>query len=64
LFVAGDVAIRRMLRIRPVRPRAAAAALALATTPIGAFIALEVQLVVITVLLVTMLVLERRPALR
>jgi hypothetical protein len=53
-----------MLRIRPVRPRAAAAALALATTPIGAFIALEVQLVVITVLLVTMLVLERRPALR
>jgi len=46
----------------PVRPRAAAAVLALATTPIGAFIALEVQLAVITAFLVLLLVLEQRPA--
>jgi hypothetical protein len=50
------------LRMGPVRPRAAAAVLALATTPIGAFIALEVQLAMITVVLVMMLVLEQRPA--
>ena len=60
LFLAGDVAIRRLLRMGPVRPRAATAVLALATTPIGAFIALEVQLAVITVVLVLMLVLEQR----
>jgi low temperature requirement protein LtrA len=64
LFLAGDVAIRRMLRMGPVRARAATAVLALATTPIGAFIALEVQLAVITVVLVLLLVLERRPASR
>jgi hypothetical protein len=45
-----------------VRPRAAAAVLALATTPIGAFIALEAQLAVITAFLVLLLVLEQRPA--
>jgi hypothetical protein len=43
-----------------VRLRAAAAVLALATTAIGALIALEVQLAVITAVLVGMLVLERR----
>ena len=64
LFLAGDVAVRRLLRTGPVRPRAATAVLALATTPIGAFIALEVQLAVITVVLVLLLVLERRPASR
>jgi low temperature requirement protein LtrA len=62
LFLAGDVAIRRLLRMGPVRPRAAAAVLALATTPIGAFVALEVQLAVITLVLVMMLVLEQHPA--
>jgi low temperature requirement protein LtrA len=60
LFLAGDVAIRRLLQTGPVRLRAAAAVLALATTAIGALIALEVQLAVITAVLVGMLVLERR----
>jgi low temperature requirement protein LtrA len=60
LFLAGDVAIRRLLETGPVRLRAAAAVLALATTAIGALIALEVQLAVITAVLVGMLVLERR----
>jgi low temperature requirement protein LtrA len=62
LFLAGDVAIRRLLRTGPARPRAATAVLALATTPIGAFIALEVQLAVITVMLVLLLMLEQRTA--
>jgi low temperature requirement protein LtrA len=64
LFLAGDVAIRRLLRLGPVRMRVTAAVLALATTPIGALVALEVQLIVITVLLVVMLILEPTPAQR
>jgi len=48
----------------PVRQRAAAPVLALATTPIGVFIALEVQLAAITVVLVILLVLERSLAQR
>jgi low temperature requirement protein LtrA len=60
LFLVGDVAMRRRLQIGPVRLRAVAAALALATTAIGALMALEVQLIVITVLLVVILILERR----
>jgi low temperature requirement protein LtrA len=64
LFLAGDVAVRRLLRTGPVRPRAAVAVLALATTPIGAFVVLEVQVAMITVMLVMMLVLERYPAAR
>lgn len=57
-FLAGDAAIRRLLRIGPVRLRAAAAVLALATAPVGAFVALEVQVAVLTVLLAGALVLE------
>ena len=60
LFLAGDVAIRRLLRIGPVRWRAATALVALATLAVGAFAALEVQLTVLTLLLVGMLILERR----
>jgi low temperature requirement protein LtrA len=58
LFLAGDVWIRRLLRTGPVRRRALAALLALATIPIGALVALEVQLAVITAMMVGMLVLE------
>jgi hypothetical protein len=58
-FLAGDAAIRRLLRIGPVRLRAAAAVLALATALIGAFVALEVQVAVLTLLLAGTLVLER-----
>jgi low temperature requirement protein LtrA len=60
LFLAGDVAIRRLLRIGPVRWRAGTAVAALATLAVGAFAALEVQLTVLTLLLVGMLILERR----
>jgi low temperature requirement protein LtrA len=60
LFLAGEVVIRGLLGTGPVRLRAVTAVLALATIPVGAFLALEVQLIVITVLLVGMLVLERR----
>jgi low temperature requirement protein LtrA len=60
LFLAGDVWIRRLLRTGPVALRTAAALLALPTTAIGALVALDVQLIVITVLLVLMLILEWR----
>jgi low temperature requirement protein LtrA len=60
LFLAGDVSIRWQLRIGPVRLRVVAALLALATIPIGALVALEAQLVVMTVVLAGSLVLERR----
>jgi low temperature requirement protein LtrA len=60
LFLAGDVGIRRLLRIGSVRLRAAAAVVALATLAVGVFAALEVQLAVLTLVLVGMLVLERR----
>ena len=58
-FLAGDAAIRRLLRIGPVRLRSAAAVLALATALIGAFVALEAQVAVLTLLLAGTLVLER-----
>jgi low temperature requirement protein LtrA len=58
LFLAGNVAMRRLLQIGPVRLRAAAAVLALSTSAIGALAGLEVQLVVITITLVAVLVLE------
>ena len=60
LFLAGEVIIRRILGTGPWRLRAATAVLVLATAAIGASVALEVQLVVITALLAGMLVLERR----
>jgi low temperature requirement protein LtrA len=58
LFLAGEALVRRLLRTGPWRHRAAAAVLSLATMPIGVFVALEVQIVVVTVLLVVMLALE------
>jgi low temperature requirement protein LtrA len=60
LFLAGDVAIRRQLRTGPVRWRAGTAVVALATMAVGAFAALEVQLIALTLLLVGMLILEAR----
>jgi low temperature requirement protein LtrA len=60
LFLAGEVIIRSLLGTGPVRLRAVTAVLALATVPVGVFVALEAQLVVITLLLAGMLVLERR----
>ena len=58
-FLAGDAAIRRLLRIGPVGLRSAAAVLALATALIGTFVALEVQVAVLALLLAGTLVLER-----
>jgi low temperature requirement protein LtrA len=60
LYLAGVVAMRRRLGFGPVRLRAVTAVLALATAPIGAFVALEVQLAVLILLLAGMLMLERR----
>jgi low temperature requirement protein LtrA len=60
LFLAGEVIIRSLFGTGPVRLRAVTAVLALATVPVGAFVALEAQLILITALLVGMLVLERR----
>jgi low temperature requirement protein LtrA len=60
LFLAGDVAFRRSLRIGPAAIAAAAAAAALATTVIGALLAVEAQLVALVVVLAAMLAAERR----
>jgi low temperature requirement protein LtrA len=60
LFLVGDMSIRRQLQIGPVRLRAAAAVLALATIPVGTLVALEAQLIVIAAVLAVMLVLEWR----
>jgi hypothetical protein len=58
LFLAGTVAFRRTLRIGPTAIRIAAVAEALATTVIGALLAVEAQLTALVAVL--MLVTERR----
>jgi low temperature requirement protein LtrA len=58
MFLTGEAVVRRLLRTGPWRHRAVAAVVSLATMPVGVFVALEVQIVVVTVLLVVMLVLE------
>jgi low temperature requirement protein LtrA len=60
LFLAGDAAIRRQLRTGSIRMRVAGAAAALATTAAGAFAGLNVQLALLTAILVAMLLAERR----
>jgi low temperature requirement protein LtrA len=60
LFVAGDVAIRRLLGTGPVRLRVVATAAALATAAVGAAAGLEAQLALLTVILVVMLLAEGR----
>jgi low temperature requirement protein LtrA len=60
LYLAGDVAFRRVLGIRPVGHRAAAAALALATVPLGVGVAAGVQLVALAAVLVATIAAERR----
>jgi low temperature requirement protein LtrA len=59
-FLAGDVAFRRVLGIRPVGHRATAAALALATVPLGMRLAAGVQLVALVAVLVVTIAAERR----
>src|SRR6266540_1615255 len=60
LYLAGDVAFRRALRIRPLAYRAAAAPLALATAVLGIYVAGAVQLVALIAVLLGMLVPEAR----
>jgi low temperature requirement protein LtrA len=60
IYLAGDVAFRRVLGIRPVRYRAAAAVAALGTVVLGLRLAAAVQLVALIVVLVAMLGAERR----
>jgi low temperature requirement protein LtrA len=67
LYLAGDVAFRRALRIRPVAYRATAAAMALATAVLGVYVSAAVQLVALVAILLGMLLPEarwRRAALR
>ncbi|HEY7485708.1 MAG TPA: low temperature requirement protein A [Streptosporangiaceae bacterium] len=61
LYLLGDVWFRRIMGIGPSATRPAAAALALATIPLGAVVA-ELQVVVLVAILAGALVLERRPA--
>jgi low temperature requirement protein LtrA len=60
VYLAGDVAFRRTLAIRPVGYRAAAALVALGTVPLGVRVAAGVQLVGLVAVLVATLVAERR----
>jgi low temperature requirement protein LtrA len=60
LYLAGDVAFRRALGIRPVAYRASAAALSLATAVLGVYTAGAVQLVALIAVLLGMLVPEAR----
>lgn len=60
LFLAGGVTVRRLLGIGRTWPRVAGAMVALATTPIGVFAAIEAQLAAITLVLVMLLILESR----
>ncbi|MFL5782089.1 MAG: low temperature requirement protein A, partial [Thermoleophilaceae bacterium] len=62
LFLAGDVAFRRVLRMGRERTRAAAALLALCTVPLGTEVSAVAQLVAVTLMLVGMLALEARAA--
>jgi low temperature requirement protein LtrA len=59
-FIAGTAAFRAALRTGPARVRLAAAVAAMATVPLGALVAIEAQLGLITAGLVVMLVAETR----
>jgi low temperature requirement protein LtrA len=60
LYLAGDVAFRRVLGIRPVGHRVAAALAALATLPLGIWLAAGAQLVGLVAVLVATIAVERR----
>jgi low temperature requirement protein LtrA len=60
LYLAGDVAFRRALGIRPVAYRAAAAGVALVTAALGIYVAGTVQLIALIAVLLGMLVPEAR----
>ncbi|MFI9250232.1 low temperature requirement protein A [Streptomyces sp. NPDC053069] len=60
LFLAGDVAFRRALRLRPVRHRAAGALLALATAAAGVRMPVYGELLLLVAVLAGMLAVEAR----
>jgi low temperature requirement protein LtrA len=60
LFLAGDAAIRWLLRTGVMGARLAGAAVALATIPVGALASLNLQLGLLTAALAAMLVIEHR----
>ena len=62
VFLAGDVGFRRTLRLGPVGLRAAAAALALATVPLGLGVSALTQLAALLLVLVGALLAESRLA--
>jgi low temperature requirement protein LtrA len=64
LYLAGEVAFRRTLGIRPVAVRAVAALAALATVALGVTTTAAVQLVVLVAILLGMLLPETRPGAR
>jgi low temperature requirement protein LtrA len=59
LFLGGNAAVRRHMRIGPASARALAAALALATMAVGVVAGLDVQLAAVAVVLVAPLVAEQ-----
>lgn len=58
LYLAGNVAFRAALGIRPIASRAAAAIAALLTLPVGVLVAAVAQLITLVVVLTAMLVLD------
>jgi low temperature requirement protein LtrA len=60
LFMAGDAWVRRLLGFGRLGPRLAAAAVALATVAVGVTAGLDAQLAVLTAILISPLIIERR----
>jgi low temperature requirement protein LtrA len=60
LYLFGDVLFRYVLRLSPIRSRAAAVLLALATIPLGVYINGAAQLIALVVIIVAVLVVEAR----
>jgi low temperature requirement protein LtrA len=58
MFLAGDVAFRRTMRIRPVANRAGAAVAALGTAGLGAYIAGAVQAMALVLIVISALAIE------
>jgi hypothetical protein len=60
VYLVGEAAFRRLLRLGPAHVRLASAGLALATAPLALAVGSLAQLAVLVGLLVAMLVVERR----
>ncbi|MGH2663585.1 MAG: low temperature requirement protein A [Actinomycetota bacterium] len=58
LYLTGDVAFRRVMRIRPIAYRAGAAVIALGTVVLGLYLAAAIQLVALVVIVIAALASE------